>query len=547
MRFAVSVLAVLILGGTCTTSAQSLVELAKQENERRGKLKKKPGQSFNERHLSRVRFGKPAVSEKERASMEKDKKTDGTVPEEREGAGNEEAAGSVVLASFQEEPFPDTVKDVEFLRAGGEEPTSQNGATTTTSNAQFQMPNTLSPDDFYLRGAVYADWFRASLENGLSTSQLSNRLRLEMGRRPGAGWRVFLDARDRFRKGGPGSNQLLVYDANVIYEDQASPIELSVGQMNLYNSVGVGQLLGGLVGYRVDPSWTLGGYVGLQPDIYNGNVDTRYQKYGGYGQYRGAQARTVTLSYNAIRFDGVTERAFVYATGLVPVGDTAVFYGNLQYELGDYLADGDRLSQAFINARYNVTRAVDLSAHYSSGKGLDFHRFLLEQSQDPERNSAEFERFYYSTSYGLRLSVRPHSRVRLYLAQGNSEQKDRMIRNHTTQIGGSALNIARSGVSLYASYNINRGDASESDSYRISLSRDFGPLTWTGYYSSTFNGIRFDEATGLPVIVRMSDRNTFSNDIFFSITRALAMSFQHDHSQGDEDQNTLFFRVIYRL
>jgi hypothetical protein len=191
---------------------------------------------------------------------------------------------------------------------------------------------------------------------------------------------------------------------------------------------------------------------------------------------------------------------------------------------------------------------MDVTAHYSSGKGLDFHRFLIEQSQNPDRNSPELERFYYSQSYGVRFSVKPHRRVRIYVAQRESEQKDRLIHNHTTQLGGSALNVAGSGISVYGNYNINRGDASESDSYQISLSRRFGPLSWTAYYSSVFNGIRFDASTGLPHIVRMSNRSTVSNDLFFSISRALALSLQHDYSsQGAADENTLFFRVIYRF
>ena len=80
------------------------------------------------------------------------------------------------------------------------------------------------------------------------------------------------------------------------------------------------------------------------------------------------------------------------------------------------------------------------------------------------------------------------------------------------------------------------------------MSRSFGRLSWTAYYSSTFNGIRFDASTGLPQIVRISDRSTVSNDVFFTINRALALSLQHDYSsQGAANENTLFFRVIYRF
>lgn len=540
-------------GRTSAAPTPSLVTVAEKETARRQKQDNAGVQSFNDHHLARIRFGKRAVSAEEPASVDEGGDIVVSVAQGRE-SGEEEtnsedpSVKSAVLMSSIEETSPGSGEDVEFLRAGGGRVSGNHGGTKiSTTEGQFVMPNALAPETFYLRGAIYADWFRATYDNGLSTSQFSNRVRLEMGRPPGDGWRLFLDVRDRFNK-ARGTNLLLVYDARLIYDEQSNPIELSLGQMNLYNSAGVGQLLGGVVGYQISPALTIGGYGGLQPNIYRLDVDPGYQKYGFYTQVRPTGAMTAALSYNRLRFDGETEREFIYTTGLVPVGDFAVFFGNLEYELSDHLADEDRLSQLFLNVRYNVTRTVDVTAHYSSGKGLDFHRFLIQQSQDPDRNSPELERFYYSKTYGVRLSVKPHRRVRLYVAQRESEQKDRAIRNHTTQIGGSAQNIGGSGISLYGSYYINRGDASESDSYRFSVSRDFGPLSWTAYYSSTFNGIRFDASTGLPTIVRISDRNTVSNDLFFSITRSLVVSFEHDYSsQGGEDENSLFFRVIYRL
>ncbi len=551
MKLLALALTIFIFGGTATASTQSLGELAKKEKERRQNLtKKKKVHQFNDRHLGRVHFGRPAIYPGEAAQG--DEESGGSAREAQvasDDSSKDETDGNLVLASLSEQTSLESRKDVEFTKAVGAQPPADSGARRiSTTGTQFQMPNRLPASNFHLRGALYADLFRATYNDGLSTSQLSTRAKFEMGRRPGEGWRLFFDVRDKFNNGARNANRLIVYDARVIYEDQASPVELSVGQMNLYNSAGVGQLLGGVLGYQINPPITAGGYPGLQADIYDLNVDLQYQKYGVYTQYRGTGAKSAALSYNAIRFEGRGERVFIYASGLFPIANLAVLYGNMEYEVGDYLAQKDRLSRVFLNARYDPTTLVQLSAYYSSGKGLDFHRFLLEQSQNPARNSPELERFYYSKTFGARVTFKPHRRVRLYLAKRESEQKDRMIRNHTTQLGGSAWNIGGSGISLYGSYNINRGDASESDSYRISMSRDFGPLSWTAYYSTTFNGIRFNAVTGRPSIVRISDRSTVSNDFFFSISTALALSLVHDYSsRGVQDENTLFFRVIYRF
>jgi hypothetical protein len=318
--------------------------------------------------------------------------------------------------------------------------------------------------------------------------------------------------------------------------------------MGLYDTVGVGQLLGGLLGYRVSPGVTVGGYAGLEPEIYGPEIDTSYQKYGAYAQFYGSGATSASVSYNALRFDGMSERQYLHSSALLPFAENGMFYGNLEYELSSRVASQDRLSTLFLNARYDITDSVDVTANYTSGRGLDYHRFLLEQSQEPGLNDAELERFYYSTQFGARLGVQPTRSVRVFVELGRNEQKDLGIQNDTTTFGGSVWDLADSGVSVYGSYRLNRGDASESDSYRLSFSRDFGLVSWTVYYSSVFNGVRFDPVTGAPSLVRIPDRKTLSNDLFFALSRSVGVSFEYEYSAEDgPNANAVFFRFIYRL
>ena len=532
---------------TSVAAAQSLTELAEQEKDRRRKLREQANQTqtYDEYDLSRAHHGLAAARNSDQP-IEPDTKTIARLAKQQ----SEAARAPLVLASMVEEAMPEATRDVEFQRSRGGQLPMQAGAQgiTTTGNDLFRLRGRSNTSDVFFDGTLYTDWFRIAYDDGFSTSQLSTRLKLETGKRPGTGWRFFMDGRHRYRAGQTSPNKLLLYDARFIYDNAESPFQMSLGQMNLYETAGVGQLAGGVLGYKLNRSWSVGGYGGLEPDIYAASYDLDYMKYGLFTQFRGSGAKSASLSYNRVRFNSLTEREFVYGSGLLPVSDVAVIYGSAEYELGDGLVTENRLSHLFLNTRYSFSRSADVTAYYSSGKGLDFHRFLIEQSKNPDRNSAELERFYYSQSYGVRLSVKPHQRMRIFVAQRESEQKDRLIKNHTTQIGASAWDIFGSGFGLYGSYNINRGDQSENDSYRLSVSRDFGPVSWTGYYSSTFNGIRFDAGTGLPEIVRLTDRKTFSNDFFFNINRALALSLEHDHSsRGDENENTLFFRVMLRF
>jgi hypothetical protein len=247
------------------------------------------------------------------------------------------------------------------------------------------------------QGALYVDWFKAQLGEGISTSQLSTRVRMEAGAAPGKGWRALLDVRDQLNRGSADSHRFILYDARLVRERPGDPLKLQLGQMNLYDSAGAGQLLGGVATWRRSEAIAFGGYAGFEPEIYGLRLSSGYRKYGAFARYDGPEARSVSVSYNGIRFGGRTERAFLYSSGLLPAGPLNL-YGNLEYELTSFTPAGDRLSRVFLNARYTFTETVDLTGHYSSGKGLDYHRFLLDASRDPSLRSSEIERFYYNRS-----------------------------------------------------------------------------------------------------------------------------------------------------
>jgi hypothetical protein len=541
---------VFTLAGAEGISAQSLVELARKERERRKALQDQQVRSFANYGLGRGFIAEsPAPKTQEKAAQ--GEAAPATTPEPAAEKEKSDSSASVeALAALREQVAVESANPPSSTTAEPQQASSDLAATTGGGGAFRQIDLGLSQEprgSFDFQGSFYVDWFGARYGEGISTSQLSNRLKLEMGSRPAEGWRAFLDLRDRFRGGSSENNLVIVYDARLVYDQFQNPLKLSLGQMNLYDSAGAGQLLGALVGYQVSKAVSLGGYAGLEPEIYAVRVDPDYRKFGFFTRYDGADARSATVSYNSVRYRGQTERSFLYSSALMPVRDLTL-YGNVEYELTDFTAGEDRLSRLFMNARYTFSDEIDLTGFYSSGKGLDFHRFLLEQSQEPTQRDAEIERFYYTRQFGARLSVKPHDQVRFYVAQQRSEQRDQLINNLTTQLGGSAWNLGGTGMSVYANLSLNRGDAAESNTYSFSVSRDLGSVSWTGYYSNTFNAVRFDRSTGTPRLIRVVNRRTLANDLFWLITRALAVSLEHQYSgQGDDRENALFVRVIYRF
>lgn len=381
-----------------------------------------------------------------------------------------------------------------------------------------------------------------------AVSQFSGRVKLEVGEQPGEGWRALFDVRDRLQGGPSSSNRAMLYDARLMYDRRDRPLGVSIGRMNLYDSAGAGPLLGGAVSYRISPAFTAGSYGGIEPETYLRVPDPSSQKYGVFTRYLGPEGRSLAASYNLIRFQGVNERQFLYATGLFPLPQPAVIFGSIEYELNSNVSSDDRLSRVFLNARYDLSRTLDVTAYASSGRGLDYRRFVLEQSLNGRQDAAEIERFYYSRQFGARLHFKPRREWAVFLAQSLSEQKDLGIRNHTTELGGSLLDFGGSGLSLHGSFRLNRGASAESNSYRMSASRDFGSLSWTGAYSSVFTGIRFDGTTGALELLRASDRQSISNEFFWVLNPALALSLEHEISSGGGvSENTFFARVMGRF
>ncbi len=399
---------------------------------------------------------------------------------------------------------------------------------------------------FYSQGALYLDWLGFKSGDTPFFQRLSSRLKLTLWNRPGDGWTVLMDVRDRATLGEAGSNQVILYDARLSYDSQKNKLFFAIGQMNLYDTVGIGQLTGGSIGYKITKAIALGGYGGLEPDVYNSHWDTKYLKYGLFLRYLGTGAKQFALSFNRVVFNSKTERQYLYSSLLLPVKTLLVIYGNLEYELGSATKSQDKLSHLFLNARLNLSKYADVTAHYNTGRGLDFHRFLLEQSQNPSLQNLDIERYYYNQTYGVRLSATPVSNLRLFVERRESKQKDLNIHNHSNRFGLSATNIFKSGISLYGNYTLNRGDDAESNAYYLSLSRSFGKLSWNLNYANYYNGVRFI-GNGTPELFHVPDQKTISSNFFLILSKALAVSVEYAYTdQTDASNHQFYLRLIYR-
>lgn len=400
---------------------------------------------------------------------------------------------------------------------------------------------------FYQRGTVTLDWNGSRYSDGMFFNQASVRVKFDLIDPPGQGWTLALDARDRVGIRDEATNQVILYSARLTFDKPGSRFVLSVGQMNLYDTAGIGALLGGMAGFKLSRDLLVGAFGGLESTPYIARLDAKYIKAGAFVRWLGSQGRTIGLTFNNVWYDGSVERRFAYANVFLPVRKALVLYGDAEVELGSYVGGADRLSRLFGNVRIDLGRWADVTASYSSGKGLDFHRYLLEASQDPTVFDQDIERFYYSSYYGARLSLKPARTVRLSVTRQESTQRDLDIRNHTWRFGLSAWNVLTRGLSVVGNYAFNRGDASESDTYYVSLAKDFGRFSVNASFSNTFKGLRFDPGSGDPTPVVLPDHRNVTLGTLIRIGGGLSASVEYGgFLQSGGNEHFLFVRLIYR-
>jgi hypothetical protein len=400
---------------------------------------------------------------------------------------------------------------------------------------------------FYQKATIYLDWNGSRYADGVLFNQVSARVKFDLIQRPGQGWTLSLDARDRVGVREGATNQLILYSARLTYDKPGSRFYLSLGQMNLYETAGIGSLLGGIAGFKLSRDFLVGAFGGLESTPYIDRLDTKYIKAGAFVRWLGPQGRTVGLTFSQLWYNGTVERRFAYANLFLPVRRVLVLYGDAEYELGSHVAGENRLSRLFGNVRLDLSRWADVTASYSSGKGLDFHRYLLEASQDPTLFNQDIERFYYTNYYGVRLSLKPVQGLRLSVTRQESSQKDLGIRNHTWRFGASAWNILGRGFSIVGNYSLNRGDLSESDSYYISLAKDLGRFSLNASFSNTFKGLRFDPVTGEPLPIAIADYRNVGLGTLIRLSRSLSASVEYGgFLQSGLNEHFLFVRLIYR-
>ncbi|MCX6568569.1 MAG: hypothetical protein NT147_05915, partial [Candidatus Aminicenantes bacterium] len=75
-----------------------------------------------------------------------------------------------------------------------------------------------SGSSFYQKGTIYLDWNGSRYSDGTLFNQVSVRFRFDLINRPGQGWTLTLDARDRVGIRAATTNQAILYNARLTFD-----------------------------------------------------------------------------------------------------------------------------------------------------------------------------------------------------------------------------------------------------------------------------------------------------------------------------------------
>ncbi|MEW5801104.1 MAG: hypothetical protein AB1847_03260 [bacterium] len=196
-------------------------------------------------------------------------------------------------------------------------------------------------------------------------------------------------------------------------ERDGQGIYLKVGRFNLYDLSGVGELDGGAAGWCFSKNFLAGLYLGCEPNLAEIKTDSHYQKAGLFLNCQRPGGLRALFSCNQIRFQGLTERTFLYGQAFLPLWKRVYSYQHIEYELGP-LVGKSHLTRFFINTRLDVTQSISMTGSYYYGQGYDYHRMILENIKSGQTPSTgDLEPFYWYQNLGLRASLRLSQRQRI--------------------------------------------------------------------------------------------------------------------------------------
>lgn len=213
-----------------------------------------------------------------------------------------------------------------------------------------------------------------------------------------------------------------LYDMRLHYAPTTSGIGFDLGRINSSFVGAYGILDGAGLYYRLNPVWTAGTFWGTEPDLLTLALKSDVKRTGAYVSWDLGRIYQGTTSAIYQTFKNQTDRFYLYLDQDLDIATAWQFSQFAELDLmqkeDGHVATAPRLTNMFADLRYAPSRAVNATVTFNSRKEF---KYMASMSDLPD---SLFDSVV-STSYGLRLNVRPLRDWRIYSGFRSGERDDR--------------------------------------------------------------------------------------------------------------------------
>ena len=355
----------------------------------------------------------------------------------------------------------------------------------------------------------------------------------------GDGFELGVDVRHADYTDRNRPTRMSVYDGYVGARFGSGRVRVRAGQLWLSDVGGLGSVAGGVVEYKgaaaTDGPGRLrvGAFAGMEPTTYELGYVPGVRKLGGYVTLEGQAGRRHTAGYIRLGHGGLVERSVVTTTNFVPVKSRLFVYQSAEYDLVGPAGQGQGgLSYFFVNANGSPSNRLDLQGIYHRGRSIDTRSITDDVLAGRPVREGALDGLLYASAGG-RVTVRVMSDLRLNAGYSRDRNNRDSAPTLRLTAGGSAGNIAHSGVDGTLTFSRYERPTGTYDSLYLSFGRQIGRRVYvSGDYSSSVSVLTFTGSDGLTIETRPETHQlSFSGVV--TMSRHVSMSWTLDRTRDD--------------
>lgn len=399
--------------------------------------------------------------------------------------------------------------------------------------------NTFRP----ITGYLSADYFTLASQGSDPASAVAYQIVAHYVPASGSKWTFDVNVRSRHNLDGLRASTRYIYDAKAAY--RTDTFGAAVGRMSVYDVGSIGTFDGGRVDFPLG-SWVVGGFGGYIPDLQTAAFSSDSQTFGGYATRTFQNGSRSDMAFAELRRLGQSERRWVSVQNFLYVKPGSSLYQSAEFELGNGIPSGNRLSRFLTSGSAALTDRASLSGSFSFGRAIDYQRIALAGSAgevitDPGIVGA----FYYeNATVNMRYRVTQSWRVLGGIAFFRRSQRGSLVKQVRMGMSGEAF----AGISISRNYARSFEDSAGRGVLSVTASRSFGDLSRDVSYSNYGDAIALLETGTVLQPTLVPGYRIVEHTGAYRLTNGLSIVAEVQRASGADSKYTTFFlRSSYRI